>query len=96
VPIALWTGLGLWRRTPTAIKAAYGLAGFLVLQGASVLAMGVVMLWRGDPTASPSLIYALAPIVVALGAATILLLKSYMGTPSEDSTGTRGRAATHA
>ena len=39
-------------------KVAYGLASFLTLQVAAVLAMGVVMLWRQDPTASPALVYA--------------------------------------
>lgn len=62
-----------------ALKAAYGLAAFLTLQGASVLAMGAVMLWRRDPTANPALVYALAPVVLAAAAGTLALLRSYAG-----------------
>jgi hypothetical protein len=62
-----------------AIKAAYGLASFLTLQGASVLAMGLVMLWRADPTASPTFVYVLAPIAVAVAVLTARLLGSYAG-----------------
>lgn len=79
IPLALWAGVGLWRGRDAAIKAAYGLASFLTLQGAAVLAMGLIMLWRQDPTASPALVYALAPIVVALTALTARLLGSYAG-----------------
>jgi hypothetical protein len=78
-PIALWTGVGLWRGQAVAIKAAYGLASFLTLQGASVLAMGLVMLWRADPTASPAFVYVLAPIAVAVAVLTARLLGSYAG-----------------
>src|SRR5947209_18391265 len=76
VPIAVWTGLGLWRQRATAIRAAYGLASFLTLQGASVLAMGVIMLWRADPTATAAFVYVLAPIVAALAMLPIWLLRS--------------------
>ena len=79
VPICLATGVGLWRGSATAIKAAYGVAAFLTLQAAAVLAMGGVMLWRDDPTASPALVYALAPITLALAACTGALLRSYAG-----------------
>jgi hypothetical protein len=78
VPIALWTGAGLWRGSGPATKAAYGLASFLTLQGAAVLAMGAVMLWRQDPTATPALVYALTPIVLALAALSVALLASYV------------------
>jgi hypothetical protein len=83
VPLALWTGVGLWTAKPSAIKVAYGLASFLTLQGASVLTMGVVMLMRQDPTASAALVYALAPITIALAVLTVVLLRSYAtGTTS--------------
>jgi hypothetical protein len=77
VPLALRAGVDLWRGSGTATRAAYGLASFLTLQGAAVLAMGVVMLWRHDPTASPALVYALTPIVLSLAALTVALLASY-------------------
>jgi hypothetical protein len=81
VPVCLATGVGLWRGSATAIKAAYGVAAFMMLQAAAVLAMGAVMLWRQDPTASPALIYALAPLTLALAALTARLLASYAKRP---------------
>jgi len=88
VPLALWAGVGLWRGRSTAIRAAYGLASFLTLQGASVLTMGVIMLARQDPTASPALVVALAPICLALAVLTARLLTSYVqGAPSGDAHG---------
>lgn len=77
VPICIATGVGLWRDSDTAISTAYGLASFMTLQAAAVLAMGGVMLWRHDPTASPALIYALTPITLALAACTAALFRSY-------------------
>lgn len=59
-------------------KAAYGVVAFMVLQAASVLAMGGVMLWRDDPAASAGFFYALAPITLALLACTMALLRSYV------------------
>jgi hypothetical protein len=84
VPISLTTGIGLWREHPVAIKAAYGVAAFMTLQAAAVLAMGAVMLWRDDPTASAALVAALAPIALALLACTITLLRSYAGGMREE------------
>src|SRR5579864_7658120 len=49
VPAAVWTGYGLWQDRSSAIKAAYAMASFLTMQGTSVFAMGLVMLWRQDP-----------------------------------------------
>jgi hypothetical protein len=77
VPISLATGVGLWRGNPVAVKAAYGIAAFMTLQAASVLAMGTVMLVRNDPTATPVLVYALVPISVGLAVLTAWLLVSY-------------------
>ena len=83
VPVAIWTGYGLWQGRGSAIKAAYALATFLTMQGASVFAMGLVMLWRQDPTASPAFFVALVPIVIAMTALTARLLASYsrLGVP---------------
>jgi hypothetical protein len=97
VPVAVWTGAGLWRGSPVATRAAYGLAAFLTLQGAAVLAMGAVMLWRRDPTASPELVFLLTPICVALAALTVRLLASYVGdagrqTPVASAAGPGGAA----
>jgi hypothetical protein len=77
VPISLWTGMGLWRGHATATRLSFGVASFLTLQAASVLAMGAVMLWRGDPTANATLIVVLTPITLALAALTARLLATY-------------------
>ena len=79
VPICLGVGLGLWRGNAVAIKAAYGVIAFMVLQAAAVLAMGGVMLWRDDPAASAALVYALVPITLALVACALALFRSYGG-----------------
>jgi hypothetical protein len=77
VPVCLAAGIGLWRGSATAVKAAYGVAAFMTLQAAAVLAMGAVMLWHRDLTASPALVSALAPLTLALAAFTARLLASY-------------------
>ena len=79
VPISIATGFGLWRRSTTAIKAAYGVTAFLVLQATSVLAMGTIMLLRQDPSASPTLLVALAPISLGLIVLTAILFASSIG-----------------
>jgi len=77
VPLCFATGIGLWRRSAVATKAAYGLAAFMTLQAFAVLAMGAVMLLRQDPTATPLLVAVLTPIAIAGAALTIRLLASY-------------------
>ena len=89
-PLAIWSGIGLWRDWTTATKAATGVAAFLTLQAAAVLAMGVVMLVRGDPTATPLLVAVLAPITVGIAAVTVRLLATYA---SRTRTTTRAAAA---
>jgi hypothetical protein len=81
VPLAIWTGVGLWRGAATATMAATGVAAFMTLQAAAVLAMGTIMLVRDDPTATPGLVVVLAPITLALAALTIRLLSAYRPTP---------------
>jgi hypothetical protein len=83
LPISLWTGVGLWRGSSSATRATFGVASFLTLQAASVLAMGAAMLWRQDPTANPVLIVVLTPITLALVALTARLLATYatLGRP---------------
>ncbi len=77
VPICLATGVGLWRGSALAVRAAYGVAAFMTLQAAAVLAMGAVMLWRDDPAASAALFSALLPITLGFAACTLALLRSY-------------------
>ena len=82
VPLSVATGFGLWRGSLTALKAAYGVTAFLVLQATSVLAMGVIMLLRQDPTATPALVVALAPIWLGLIVLTAILFVSSSRTSS--------------
>lgn len=77
VPICLATGIGLWRGSARAVKVSYAVTAFMTLQAASVLAMGTVMLWRQDPTATPTLVYVLVPVSVGLAVFTARLLASY-------------------
>lgn len=74
VPLAIGTGIGLWRGSAAAAKAATGVASFLTLQSSAVLAMGTIMIVRGDPTATPMLVVVLAPITLAIAILTIRLL----------------------
>jgi len=45
--------------------------------------MGVIMLWRADPTATAAFVYVLAPIVAALATLTFHLLRSYIEGSSQ-------------
>ena len=93
VPLAIWSGFGLWRGWASAAKAATGVAAFLTLQAAAVLAMGVVMIARGDPTATPLLVAVLTPITLGIAAVTVQLLSAYareaVGTPATPPSGDR-------
>jgi hypothetical protein len=92
VPLAIVSGVGLWRGSPTATKAACGVATFMTLQASAVLAMGVVMLVRDDPTATPLLVIALAPITLALAVLTTRLMLSYMRDEAEEGSTRAGNA----
>jgi hypothetical protein len=79
VPISTWTAIGLWQGRASALKVSFGIVTFLTLQAASVMAMGAVMLWRQDPTATPTLLVVLAPVTLALAGLTARLLAIYAG-----------------
>lgn len=81
VPMSIATGFGLLRGNATALKAAYGVTAFLVLQATSVLAMGTIMILRQDPTATPTLLVALAPISLGLAILTAMLYASASRQP---------------
>jgi len=84
VPLALWTGVGLWRGNATATKAATGVAAFLTLQASAVLAMGLIMVARDDPTATPLLVVVLTPITLGIAAVTLRLLAGYAKASMSD------------
>jgi hypothetical protein len=77
VPLAVASGIGLWRGSTAAARAATGIAAFMTLQASAVLAMGVLMLLRSDPTATLPLVVVLAPITFALAFLTVRLLMTY-------------------
>jgi hypothetical protein len=79
VPISIWTGIGLWQGRAAAVRMSFGIAAFLTLQAASVMAMGTLMLLKQDPTATPMLLVALAPVTLALAGLTARLLAIYAG-----------------
>jgi hypothetical protein len=84
VPLCIGTGLGLWRCSPLAFKSAYALTCFLTLQSVSVLAMGIVMLLRQDPTATPGLVAVLAPVSLGLAFLTAKLLATYASSRNSE------------
>jgi hypothetical protein len=57
---------------------------FLTMQAASVLAMGIVMIFRADPTATPGLVVVLAPVTVALAVVNVRLLLPSRGEPADE------------
>ncbi len=76
IPLLLATGVGLVRRAPAAIKAAYGLATFATCLAASIAGMAVVMEVKGDPSAEPAMLVGLIPATVGLAVVTGRLLWS--------------------
>lgn len=70
IPATLASGIGLLRGNATALRAAYGLAGFLTLMLASILSMMVVLIARDDPAAEPVALAVLLPVTAGLAALT--------------------------
>ena len=78
IPALVATGVGLLRAHPTAIRAAYGLAGFATCLAASIAGMGIVMLATDDPSAEPMMLAVLIPATAGLATLTVRLLWSYL------------------
>ena len=78
IPALMVTGVGLLRRHPTAIKPAYGLAGFATCLAGSVVGMAIAMEAKNDPSAEPVLLAILLPATVGLALLTACLLRSYL------------------
>ncbi len=93
VPIAAATGIGLLRRAAWARRVAYPLLTAYTLLGASVTAMGVVMIMHADPDASLPLTagFALFTAVFAtLAAALYRLLFAEHADPADSPTTSEG------
>ena len=78
IPALIATGAGLLYQHPAAIKAAYGLAPFLMCLAGSITGMGVVMLAKGDPSAEPAVLAVALTVTVGLAVVTAQVLRSYL------------------
>ena len=84
IPAMVAAGVGLLRTDPAAVKAAYGLAGFLTCLAGSIAGMAVAMEVKGDPAAQPVMLVVLVAATVGLAAATVALLRSSVADPRQD------------
>jgi hypothetical protein len=76
IPAMVATGVGLLRRRPTAVRAAYGLAAFATCLAGSVAGMAVAMELKDDPSASPAMVAIMLPATGGLAWLTERLLRS--------------------
>jgi hypothetical protein len=89
IPAMIATGIGLLRSNPSAIKATYGLVGFLTCLTGSIAGMAVAMELKQDPSSQPAMIVILLPATAGLAALTASLLRSYLhSTGSDTASGT--------
>lgn len=96
IPACFATGIGLLRASPAAIKAAYGLAGFLTCLVGAVAGMAAAMEIKHDPAASPVLLGVAGAGAAILAAETVSLFRSYLrasGPPPEPAVGAPTRSA---
>ena len=77
IPALLATGLGLLRKHPAGIKAAYALAPFGTCLAGSVAGMAVAMEVKGDPSSQPAMLAVVLPATAGLALLTGRLLRSY-------------------
>jgi len=77
IPATLVASIGLLRARPVGLKLAYGLTGFLACLTGSVGGMGAVMLWKGDPSASPMMLIIALAAALGLGGVATQLIRSY-------------------
>jgi hypothetical protein len=77
VPALVATGAGLVRRRPSAIRAAYALAGFATCLAGAVAGMAVAMEVKDDPSSSPAMIAVMLPATGGLALLTARLLRAY-------------------
>jgi len=94
IPLAIATGAGLLRQQPAAIKAAYGLIGFLTCLAGSVTGMAVAMEIKDDPSSQPVVLAVLLPVTAGLAALWVGLLRSRL--QGSDASLDRGLAETRA
>ena len=90
IPALLVTGVGLLRRHPAAITAAYGVAGFATCLAGSIAGMAVAMEAKNDPASQPAMLAIVLPAAIGLALLTGRLLQSF-----PRATGERQPAADH-
>lgn len=78
IPALVATGVGLLRKHPMAIKAAYGLAGFATCLAGAIAGMAVAMEVKDDPSAQPAMLAMVLPATAGLVLLTERLLRSYV------------------
>lgn len=92
IPALIATGIGLLRRHPAALRAAYALAPFGTCLAGSVAGMAVAMEVKNDPSSSIAMLAVVLPATAGLAGLTWRLLRTYgRGTGGDLPTG--GRAA---
>jgi hypothetical protein len=77
IPALVATGVGLVRRRPLAVRAAYALAPFGTCLVGSVAAVAIAMEVKGDPSSEPAMLAIALPAAVGLAVATGRLLETY-------------------
>lgn len=80
VPVAVLTAVGILRRAGWATRAMYAVIGWGALLGCAVAAMGVVMVARDDPAASPAAAGGFVVFAVAFGVLDGWLLRPLVTT----------------
>lgn len=78
IPASLAVGVGLLRQRPVALKAAYGLTGFLACLLGSIGSMGATQIWKNDPAASPVLVGVAAFMALGVGSVAAQLIRAYV------------------
>ena len=77
IPLLIATGVGLFRRRPAAIKAAYGLAAFATCLAGSIAGMAIAMEAKHDPSTQPAMLVVVLPATAGLAFMTGRLLRSF-------------------
>ncbi|HEY7031536.1 MAG TPA: hypothetical protein VH482_09430 [Thermomicrobiales bacterium] len=74
IPALIATAIGLFRRRPVALQAAYGLAAFATCLAGSIAGMAVAMVVKDDPSAQPVMVAVALLATAGLAAITVRLL----------------------
>jgi hypothetical protein len=84
IPALIATGVGLLRRHPLAVKAAYAVATFGTCLAGAVAAMAIAMELKGDPSSNPVMLAFVIPVGGVLAFVTVRLLASYAADSDQE------------